>query len=175
MVPQISPTVIRSELATVTVWVPTQDPADQPLDVKVSYANEITASLPLDDQEMSIRITLPATYPLSPVLVDSINRVGIDEKKWRSWLLTTAGVINFSGTSGTLIEGLITWRKNVTGALKGQSECAICYSVVSADRQLPNKRCGTCKNQFHASCLYKWFKSSSSSSCPLCRNAFSYG
>ncbi len=158
--------------------------------------------------------------------------------------------------NGSIIDGLTTWRKNVTGALKGQTECAICYSIISADRQLPSKRCNTCKNLFHAGmfllfsplqspsisslrlvsipstdkvnpigrrsvksvmveavsfdklrwmeygldwngatidwltdwwwlmliicgdntgCLYKWFKSSNSSSCPLCRNAFTYG
>ncbi|MCJ1432310.1 hypothetical protein MMC27_001666 [Xylographa pallens] len=172
----ISPTVIAAELATVTAWLPTQDSTDTSLTVKVSSrAHEVTASLPLDEQFMSIRIVLPPTYPLASVVVESIHRVGIDEKKWRSWLLTTAGVINFSGTSGGIIEGLVAWRKNVTGALKGQSECAICYSVVSADRQLPSKRCGTCRNLFHGSCLFRWFRSSGSSSCPLCRNAFNYG
>ncbi|MCJ1398227.1 hypothetical protein MMC11_001424 [Xylographa trunciseda] len=172
----ISSIVIATELASVTAWLHTQDATDASLTVKVSSrAHELTASYPLDEQHMSIRIVLPPTYPLAPVLVESVHRVGIDEKKWRSWLLTTAGVINFSGTSGAIIEGLVAWRKNVTGALKGQSECAICYSVVSADRQLPSKRCGTCRNLFHGSCLFKWFRSSGSSSCPLCRNAFNYG
>lgn len=172
----ISPQVIATELATVTAWLPTQDTTSEPLTVKVSArAHEVTASYPLDEQHMSIRIILPPTYPLAPVLVESVHRVGIDEKKWRSWLLTTAGVINFSGTSGVIIEGLVAWRKNVTGALKGQSECAICYSVVSTDKQLPSKRCGTCRNLFHGSCLFRWFRSSGSSSCPLCRNAFNYG
>ncbi|MCJ1388866.1 hypothetical protein MMC18_001716 [Xylographa bjoerkii] len=172
----ISPAVIAAELATVTAWLPTQDTTDTSLAVKVSSrAHELTASYPLDEQHMSIRIVLPPTYPLASVLVESVQRVGIDEKKWRSWLLTTAGVINFSGTSGAIIEGLVAWRNNVTGALKGQSECAICYSVVSADRQLPSKRCGTCRNLFHGSCLFRWFRSSGSSSCPLCRNAFNYG
>ncbi|MCJ1473647.1 hypothetical protein MMC13_002298 [Lambiella insularis] len=126
----ISPLVITAELATVTAWLPSQDTSSEPLIVKVSpRAHELTASYPLDEQYMSIRIILPPTYPFVPVLVESGHRVGIDEKKWRSWLLTTAGVINFSGTSGAIIEGLVSWRKNVTGALKGQSECAICYSV----------------------------------------------
>ena len=77
--------------------------------------------------------------------------------------------------NGSLIDGLSAWRRNVQGALKGQSECAICYSIISSDKQLPNKRCGTCKNLFHSGCLYRWFKSSNSSSCPLCRNPFNYG
>lgn len=170
----ISPLVISSELATVSSWIPTQATEDQPLTIKVfPKAREITAGFDVDEQTMSIAIRLPPTYPLHQVTVEGTNRVGVDEKKWRSWLITTQGVINFS--NGSLIDGLLAWKKNVTGALKGQSECAICYSIISADRQLPSKRCGTCKNMFHSGCLFRWFKSSNSSSCPLCRNAFNYG
>lgn len=76
--------------------------------------------------------------------------------------------------NGSITDGLSSFRRNVTGALKGQTECAICYSIISADRQLPQKRCPTCKNLFHASCLFKWFKTSNASTCPLCRNAFNF-
>ncbi|KAL8709417.1 MAG: hypothetical protein Q9220_005800 [cf. Caloplaca sp. 1 TL-2023] len=174
----ISPLITSSELATVAAWAPSQaSESDQPLTVKVSQStHEITASIPIDEQSMSLAITLPPSYPLSRATVSGLHRVGVTEQKWRSWIITTQGVINFSDIGGgnQLIDGLTAWRKNVTATLKGQTECAICYSVVSADRQLPNKRCGTCKNLFHGSCLFKWFKSSNSSSCPLCRNQFSY-
>jgi E3 ubiquitin-protein ligase DOA10 len=40
--------------------------------------------------------------------------------------------------------------------------------------QTPNKRCATCKNTFHSVCLFRWFKSSNQSTCPLCRNNFVY-
>lgn len=175
----ISPLLIAAELATVNDWAPSaNDDSDlQPLTVKTSLpAREITASIPIDEQMMSIAIHLPPSYPLSRATVTGLRRVGVTEQKWRSWVITTQGVINFSdvGGGGQLVDGLVAWRKNVTATLKGQSECAICYSVVSADRQLPSKRCGTCKNMFHGSCLFKWFKSSNSSGCPLCRNQFSY-
>lgn len=174
--------IIASELRAVSEWAPSQSTADQPLFVKVSLsARELTASIPVDEQTMSIAISLPPSYPLSRATVNSQHRVAVDEKKWRGWLIATQGVINFSdggnggGDGGPLIDGLLAWRRNVTATLKGQTECAICYSVVAADRQLPSKRCGTCRNCFHGSCLFRWFKSSNSSSCPLCRNAFNYG
>lgn len=174
----IAPHIIASELSAVSSWAKGREAdTDQPLTVKISTSTrEITASIPIDEQSMSIAITLPSSYPLSRITVSGLHRVGVTEQKWRSWVVTTQGVINFSdiGGGGQIIDGLMAWRKNVTATLKGQTECAICYSVVSADRQLPNKRCGTCKNSFHASCLFKWFKSSNSSSCPLCRNQFSY-
>lgn len=174
----ISPHIITSELHAVSSWATTRDSdSDQPMTIKTSTpTREITASIPVDEQAMSLTITLPPSYPLNRATVSGLHRVGVTEQKWRSWIITTQGVINFSniGGGGQLIDGLMAWRKNVTATLKGQTECAICYSVISADRQLPSKRCGTCKNLFHGSCLFKWFKSSNSSSCPLCRNQFSY-
>ncbi|KAL9030090.1 MAG: hypothetical protein Q9196_001753 [Gyalolechia fulgens] len=174
----ISPLVIASELSAVSSWAANREiEQEQPLTVKVSTSTrEITASIPIDEQSMSLAITLPQSYPLSRATVSGLHRVGVTEQKWRSWIITTQGVINFAeiGGGGQLIDGLMTWRKNVTATLKGQTECAICYSVIGADRQLPSKRCGTCKSLFHGSCLFKWFRSSNSSSCPLCRNQFSY-
>lgn len=175
----ISPLIITSELSTISDWAPSQATAEQPMTIKVSLAaRDITASIPVDEQTMTIAIHLPKSYPLARAEVTSVHRVGVAEKKWNSWLINTQGVINFSsggaGEGNAVIDGLLAWRKNVTAAMKGQAECAICYSVVSADQQLPSKKCQTCKNTFHSSCLFRWFKSSNSSSCPLCRNAFHY-
>lgn len=175
--PQISSLIITAALNSVSAWLPTQDSTDTAttLTVKISpSARELTASLPIDDRTLALAIRLPPTYPLAPCLVESVSRIGIDEKKWRSWLINTQGIINFS-SSGSLVDGLVAFKRNVGGMMKGQSECAICYSVVGADKTLPGKRCGTCRNCFHGGCLFRWFRSSNSSSCPLCRNAFNYG
>ncbi|KAI9847349.1 MAG: hypothetical protein M1838_000933 [Thelocarpon superellum] len=173
----ISPHVIADELGTVSTWASeaaSRGDEDGPLSVKVSKTTrEIMVGYDVDEQMMQIAIKLPGAYPLRQAMVEGINRVGVDEKKWRSWLINAQGVITFS--NGSIVDGLIAWRKNVEGAMKGQTECAICYSIISADKQLPSKRCSTCKNLFHSSCLFKWFKSSNSSSCPLCRNPFNYG
>ena len=171
--------IAEKDIGDVAKWARDQESAssDHPMDIRPSFTvQEVVASIPIDDQKMSIAIRLPRTYPLARPVVDTVHRVGVDEKKWRTWNLNSQGVINFSriGGSAALIDGLSAWQKNVTARLKGQSECAICYSVVSADKQLPSKKCSTCSNLFHGNCLFRWFKSSNSSSCPLCRNAFHY-
>lgn len=99
--------------------------------------------------------------------------------------------------NGLILEALSIFKRNVALHFEGVVECAICYSCVKlllltcilpnlrvarvelmssiislTDRTLPTKPCRTCKNRFHASCLYKWFQSSNSSSCPLCRTLF---
>ncbi|KAL2006708.1 hypothetical protein VTN00DRAFT_9376 [Thermoascus crustaceus] len=172
----ISPLIIEDSLKSVSEWITTQDPDEErALSVKVSPKTaELVASIPVDEESppVAISISLPPAYPLQPALVTGRSRVLVDEKKWRSWVLTIQGVIMFS--NGNLVDGLLAFRKNVQGALKGQSECAICYSVISTDMQTPNKRCATCKNTFHSVCLFRWFKSSNQSTCPLCRNNFVY-
>lgn len=172
----ISPLIISTSLTTVSDWLTTQDATeDRALTLKInSRASEVIASIPIDPESspISLCITLPPNYPFANALVTSRARVAVSEQKWQSWLRTIQGIIMFS--NGSLIDGLLAFRRNVQGALKGQSECAICYSVIGTDMKTPNKKCATCKNTFHPACLWRWFKSSNSSSCPLCRNAFHY-
>ncbi|KIX03547.1 uncharacterized protein Z518_07100 [Rhinocladiella mackenziei CBS 650.93] len=171
-----TPTLMLAEMDTVTEWVANQpqDESDAPVNVKTSLnGSETVASIAIDPESppISLAISLPSNYPLESPTVSSRTRVGVSEKNWQSWLRTFQ-IIIFS--TGSIIEGLVAFRRNVQGALKGQSECAICYSIIGTDMQAPNKRCGTCRNTFHGVCLFRWFKSSNSSSCPLCRNNFNY-
>lgn len=178
----ISSYIISSSLASVSQWSaeqadpsnPNVGPASENLKVAVNQkAKEIRASYDVDDQTMSIVIRLPDAWPLRQAEVQGVSRVGVDERKWQSWVRGCQGVITFSNNN--LTDGLLAFRRNVVGAMKGQTECAICYSIISADKQLPSKRCSTCKNLFHSGCLYRWFKTSNASTCPLCRNPFNYG
>ena len=173
----ISPLIFDSELAAIKEWAANQDPStDSPLTVKVSNTTrEITASIPIDERTTTISIRLPSSYPLSRAEVAGVQRVGVADNKWQSWIRNAQGQLTISdGGSNALIDCLLAWRRNVIAAMKGQTECAICYSVIGADKTLPKKECPTCKNRFHAGCLFRWFKSSNSSSCPLCRNTFAY-
>lgn len=123
----------------------------------------------VDEQALEIALRLPADWPLKGAEVREVRRVGgIPENKWRAWVL---GAQLVAGGAGGVLGGLLHFRKNVAGHFAGQVECAICYCVISVtDQSLPTKPCRTCKNRFHASCLYKWFKSSHASTCPLCRS-----
>ena len=171
-----SPLIVDDTLDEVQVWADEQDPpaADEnELIVKVSRpAREVTAGYEVDESQATIVINIPSSYPIDSVTVTGANRVAVNERKWQSWIMTTQGVITFS--NGNIIDGLQVFKRNIIGALKGQGECAICYSIISADKRMPDKRCTTCKNLFHRTCLYKWFQSSSQNTCPLCRNPIDY-
>ncbi|KAH6673805.1 hypothetical protein B0J14DRAFT_591655 [Halenospora varia] len=172
-----SPILIHEAKEDVSKWAEEQEPAsddENNLVIKVSKNTpNIQAGYEIDDMMMQINIVIPDNYPLQGVEVKGGNRVAVKEKTWNSWLMTTQGVMTFN--NGSIIDGLTVFRRNVVAALKGHTECAICYSIISSDKKMPEKRCQTCKNLFHSSCLFKWFQSSNQSTCPLCRNPFNYG
>lgn len=69
--------------------------------------------------------------------------------------------------------GVDLWLKNLAGYFEGVEECPICYSVLHPTlKTLPRKPCPNCKYVFHSECIYKWFKTSTKSSCPLCQMPF---
>ncbi|KAK5654521.1 hypothetical protein OQA88_7150 [Cercophora sp. LCS_1] len=165
-----SPYIVAGVLDEVVDWAGKQEVTDdeKELVVKVSRpAREVTAAYEVDDEWASVLFKIPPAYPLETVEVIGIKRVAVDEKKWESWLLSTRGAIQFGAS---IIDGLSIFRQNLTRTLKGQTECAICYSIVSSDKKLPDKECNTCHHSFHRICLFKWFQNSGRNSCPLCRN-----
>ncbi|KAJ1341119.1 hypothetical protein BSLG_004290 [Batrachochytrium salamandrivorans] len=97
------------------------------LTVRVSvWTSEVTASYTIEDAVLELVISLPKSFPLR------------------------------LPQSGSVVDALTVFKKNISMHFDGIEDCAVCYSVVSAiDRALPNKQCKTCKNMFHGSCLYK--------------------
>ncbi|TFK41660.1 hypothetical protein BDQ12DRAFT_678315 [Crucibulum laeve] len=165
-----SPVIIRAELTHVKDPGAVVGIADENMTIKVAAAvNEVVASYLVDEHQLEIKLKIPTDWPLHKIEVKDMKRVGVDENRWRAWILAVQQTI--WAHNGRILDGLELFKKNVTLHFEGQVECAICYSIISVmDGSLPRKPCKTCKNRFHAGCLYKWFNSSHSSSCPLCRS-----
>ncbi|KAJ3841743.1 hypothetical protein F5878DRAFT_577882 [Lentinula raphanica] len=168
-----SPVLIRTELNHVKSPEAQSEFAsdENPLSVKVASGavNEVTATYSVDDQQLEIRLRIPGDWPLHRIEIRDTKKVGVDDNRWRAWILGVQQTI--WAQNGRIVDGLALFKKNVAGHFEGQVECAICYSLINVnDGLLPKKPCNTCKNRFHAGCLYKWFNSSHSSSCPLCRS-----
>lgn len=170
----ISPTIVEDELESVEKMLKKNDELlDGTMDAKVNRnVKEVHAYYTIDEQTMEIAIKLPSLYPLKDIAIEGVKRIGVKEKQWRAWLLASQAI----GTSqnGTIIDTLELFKRNISLHFQGVTECAICYSILHQDHSLPTKTCTTCKNKFHANCLYKWFKSASSNTCPLCRTNFSF-
>lgn len=132
---------------------------------------EIVSTYKMKELSMELVIQLPVNHPLGVVKVSSIKRLGVSENEWRNWLLQLTTYLTHQ--NGSIIQGLQIWKRNVDKKFSGVEECTICYSVIhGTNYQLPKMKCRTCKHMFHSVCLYKWFESSSKSTCPLCRNLF---
>ncbi|KAI8914215.1 hypothetical protein EDD86DRAFT_186860 [Gorgonomyces haynaldii] len=148
----------------------------EPLSIKVNQStNELSCLYNIEDAVLDMNMKLPPTYPLSLVQVSSGagggKAAGIQEKRWRSWLLSVTSML--SAQNGSLMDAISLFKKNVSLHFQGIEDCAICYSVIGViDRQLPTKQCRVCKHKFHGACLFKWFKSSHQNTCPLCRQPF---
>ncbi|KAI8341835.1 hypothetical protein BC941DRAFT_466733 [Chlamydoabsidia padenii] len=133
--------------------------------------NEVSATYFVDEESMQISIKLPNNFPLQQISVEGVQKFGVKDKQWRGWMFAIAAVIGTQ--NGNIVDALTVFKRNVNLHFEGVGDCVICYSIISVvDRSLPKKQCRTCKNKFHASCLYKWFRSSNSASCPLCRTVF---
>jgi hypothetical protein len=167
----ISPILISHVLDQVTKEKDRIQGSDENMKIKVNLvAREIRLSYLIDDQKMEMVIRVPVNYPLDNVTVDGPLRLGVKENQWKAWLLASQRVISF----GSIVEAIELFCKNVNLHFSGFEDCAICYSILHQDSSLPSKTCPTCSNKFHAACLYKWFKSSGSATCPLCRSAFNF-
>ena len=137
----------------------------------VLSSREVVAVYKMKELTMELVVQLPGNYPLGVVQVSSVKRLGVSENEWRNWLLQLTTFLTHQ--NGSIIQGLHIWQRNVDKKFAGVEECTICYSVIhGTNYTLPKMACRTCKKLFHNICLYKWFESSSKSTCPLCRNLF---
>ncbi|KAA1476143.1 hypothetical protein DENSPDRAFT_874439 [Dentipellis sp. KUC8613] len=164
-----SPVIIKSELTHI------KSPEAAELNVEnmaikvASNLNEVSAVYTIDEQQLELTLKIPTDWPLHGIEVKDSKRLGVSENRWRGWLLGVQQIV--WSQNGHIVDAFSLFKKNVTLHFEGQVECAICYSIISVvDGDLPRKPCKTCKNRFHASCLFKWFNTSHSSSCPLCRS-----
>jgi hypothetical protein len=174
----ISPHIIHSKLKETSSWSEKSND-DEKLKISINLkGSEVIASYTVTsvDSEfpytLEIAVGLPKAFPLQQAHVSSRGeKVGVvEQKRWDAWLRTSQGMIAFSNNN--LVTGIIGWRRNIEGALAGKSDCYICYSLISEDGRLPTKKCKTCKNIYHSSCLNKWFQSSRNTTCPICRSPF---
>lgn len=125
------------------------------------------------DMDLEITLHMPANFPMEAIRVEGVKRSGLPESRWKSALLSLQAIFRSSAFNGNVVEAVRKWQANALKLFQGIEECAVCYSVVHpSDRSLPGPNCKQCKHRFHASCLYKWFKTSGNATCPLCRALF---
>ncbi|KAH8258638.1 hypothetical protein KR038_003248 [Drosophila bunnanda] len=135
-----------------------------------SSTREVLAVYAIDEARMELVITLAPNYPLGAVKVECGKQIGGRASSRNVGMQLT---IFLTHQNGTIYDGLTMWKNNLEKKFEGVEECYVCYTVIHQDTcQLPKLTCKTCKKKFHGPCLYKWFTTSSKSTCPICRNVF---
>ncbi|KAI9348131.1 hypothetical protein BDR26DRAFT_24263 [Obelidium mucronatum] len=163
-----TPLLVQAEIDLVLT---TGKSSFEDMELKASkQSGEITATYLMDEASADIVVKFPSAFPLKPVEYTSISggkAIGVPENKWRSWMLSASIIAQ----NTAILDSLGLWQKNIKLHFEGIEECAICYSVVGViDRSLPSRTCRTCKNKFHAACLFKWIRTSGNTQCPMCRS-----
>jgi hypothetical protein len=108
----MSPIIIDKELQSVRAWiqeqpVPAPGEEDQGMKVKISRGAarevaskevmaEVTAVYPIDDQKMEMVVKLPSTFPLKPVKIEGVERVGLNKEEFRKLQMASQAMINFN-------------------------------------------------------------------------------
>jgi hypothetical protein len=165
---QVSPYVLRNEFERLDRG--TKSFSNMSIKTRAN-AREIAAVYTMEEMSMDLQLKLADNHPLSPVSVECGKRVAVSNSQWRQWMLQLTRFLHCQ--NGTILDGLLLWKKNVDKQFEGVEECMICFSVLhGTNYSLPSIGCQTCKKKFHAACLYKWFNTSQNSTCPLCRNIF---
>lgn len=89
-----SPVIIQTELAHVKSPGSTALLVDDNLTIKVaSSVNEVVASYLVDDHQLEIKLKIPSDWPLHKIEIKDLKRVGVDESRWRAWILAVQQII----------------------------------------------------------------------------------
>lgn len=88
-----SPTIIDVELAHIK-GPAGQELADDNMTIKVAAAvNEVMASYSVDEHQLEIKLKIPPDWPLHKIEVRDLKRVGVDNERWRAWILAVQQMI----------------------------------------------------------------------------------
>ncbi len=97
-----------------------------------------------DDAKLQIKIKIPPLYPLKNVEVETVTRYGVSEAKWKRWVFQIIRLLSVQ--DGTIIDGVLLWKRNMENELNGVEACPICYSTLHPKFMcLPTLGCPTCR------------------------------
>ncbi|CAG8678765.1 13067_t:CDS:10, partial [Cetraspora pellucida] len=151
-----SPIIIQGQLDMLQSEDVKSQLEDEKFTIRIARSsNEVIAAFNVDEYIMELSVRMPNNFPLRQAEFSTLERMGTTEVKDLKWAkLPVQTIVNSQNSN--LDVALNLFKNNINLRFRGVEDCTICYSVVSLDdRSLPTKKCNTCKNRFHASCLYK--------------------
>jgi hypothetical protein len=137
--------------------------------VYLKSTRQVSVSYAKGEFNTALTITYPPSWPLRPVAVELPSVAGLTKARVRHMQLSLQHSIN----NISLATALQQWVSNLDKVLEGVEDCVICYSIVHPETgSVPSKQCAVCKNKFHQECIFRWFRTSHKTTCPLCQSSF---
>ena len=134
-------------------------------------AKEIIIIYTQDEAIIELTIKIPDNYPIENVDVKMNKKAKLPTKTILKFTLLFKKLLNSKNCS--IVESIVKWKKNLDLEYSGIEPCPICYYILQpGSNNVPKKPCKTCHHKFHSKCIFKWFKSSGKSECPLCKSQF---
>ncbi|XP_667169.1 hypothetical protein [Cryptosporidium hominis TU502] len=161
-----SPIIIPIELNHIPLIIEKMSNPDR----KITFDHNVSSrAIKMSYSERGFTATLSFTFSQHhPLVIPKVNIpsvVGVSKKQNSNWLISVIKAVRYKNVT----HAILTWINNLSLYLDGVEDCLICYSIVHPQyRSLPRKRCHTCNNIFHSECIYKWFRTSNKTTCPLC-------
>lgn len=185
----VAPALVRRQLQHV------KERAGELTDASVAVhwaASEVECVFTVEERPVELRVTLGAAHPLSLPAVSTPQVGSGTPAPPTAWL-----AVYLAYQNGSLLHALRMWMNALHARVDASPHCYICYCRLHPSTgRLPLVFCRQCRNRFHYECLVsavrspappssprcvlsrpfcpqrKWFKTSSKSSCPLCRTNF---
>lgn len=67
---------------------------DENFTVKVfPSVNEVMASYLVDEHQLELKLKVPGALPLQRIEVKEVKKVGVDDLRWRAWMLSVQQII----------------------------------------------------------------------------------
>ncbi|VDL79842.1 unnamed protein product [Nippostrongylus brasiliensis] len=152
----VSKLLIDAELQKVKIANQGQMKGDKLLKIRVvPVSGEVVAEYTVEETIIRLSIVMPVDWPLSVPSIQ-IDKAIVPTEKVKKWQLQLTKYLFHQ--NGSTVEGIMMWRRNVDRDVEGAEACSICMMTIHmTNHQLPK---------------YKWFETSSQSTCPLCRSNF---
>ncbi|OUM67457.1 hypothetical protein PIROE2DRAFT_5092, partial [Piromyces sp. E2] len=119
----ITPLLVANEMNSV---INTDRSQYENLVIKANKSrNEIIAQyvIPSEESCIDIIIRIPQDYPLKQVHIDGGQRAGVQESRWRSWILSSSAVM--VAQNGNIMDSVLVFYNNVKLHFEGVEECTI--------------------------------------------------
>lgn len=82
-----SPIIIRNELLSIKAPEVLASLENENLKIKVSSSvNEVVALYLVDEHQLEIKFKIPNEWPLKRIEIRDVQKVGVEENRWRGWI-----------------------------------------------------------------------------------------